>query len=83
MERYQANFREHQAHSETYTGPTKPEATATPEAESTHSAKYISSKRSDIYHYPECKDAKSISPANREEYAEPPPGKRLHKGCPK
>ena len=83
MERYQANFREHQAHGEAYTGPAKAEATSTPEAEPAHPGRYVGSKNSAVYHLPGCKDVEKISPSNRVEYDEPPPGKRLHKGCPR
>ena len=83
MERYQANFREHQAHAEPYTGPVKAEATTTPEAEPAHKGKYVGSKGSAVYHLPGCKDVEKIGPSNWVEYDEPPPGKQLHKGCPR
>jgi hypothetical protein len=83
MERYQANFREHQAHSEPYAGPVKPEAAATTETEPTHQGKYVGSKGSAVYHVAGCKDVEKISPSNRVEYDEAPAGKRLHKGCPR
>lgn len=86
-ERYLANFREHQGHSEPYTGPTKAEAPADPsdeaETDAEPPAKYIGRRGSDVYHMAGCKDAEKISPANRVEYDEPPEGKRLHQGCPR
>ncbi len=83
VERYLANVREHQAHAEAYIGPVKPEATARPEAEPARPAKYVGSKNSAVYHLAGCKDVEKISPGNRVEYDEAPPGKRLHKGCPR
>ncbi len=44
---------------------------------------YVWSKNSNVYHYANCKVAQTISPANRQTGATPPPGKTLHKDCPK
>jgi phosphatidylserine/phosphatidylglycerophosphate/cardiolipin synthase-like enzyme len=82
-ESYLANFREHQAHSEPYTGPVKAEVPMDPAIAREAPAAYVGSKGSGIYHLADCKDAARISPANRVEYDEPPKGKRLHAGCPK
>lgn len=45
--------------------------------------KYVWSRNSKVYHYPECKDAKRIKPGNLESGDTSPQGKELHKGCPK
>lgn len=82
MERYQANFREHQAHAEPYTGPTKTEAPK-PATDTRSNAKYVGSKNSAVYHLPGCRDIERIKPDNRVEYDAPPAGKRLHQGCPR
>lgn len=82
MEQYLANFRQHQAHSEAYTPPVA--LTSTPETRRPAStAKYVGSRKSDVYHLPGCKDVEKISPGNLVEYGEAPAGKRLHQGCPR
>lgn len=48
----------------------------------THEVKFVGSKRSDVYHYPECKVVAKIAAHNLVEYESAPAGKRLHKGCP-
>lgn len=45
--------------------------------------KFVGSKRSEVYHYPSCADAKTIKPENLVEYATALEGKRLHQGCPR
>ncbi len=45
--------------------------------------KFVGSKNRDVYHYPTCRDVQKIKAENRVEYTEAPPGKRLHKGCPR
>jgi hypothetical protein len=44
---------------------------------------YVSSTRSNVYHYATCKTAATISQANRQQGTTPPAGKTLHKDCPK
>jgi phosphatidylserine/phosphatidylglycerophosphate/cardiolipin synthase-like enzyme len=51
--------------------------------DATRPAPYIGSRNSDVYHIAGCKDIGRISPANRVQYDKPPPGKRLHQGCPR
>ncbi len=41
------------------------------------------SKRSEVYHSSTCSYVSNISPANLERGGSPPPGKRLHQGCPR
>jgi len=43
---------------------------------------YLWSKNSNIYHYAECKTAKSIKPENLQHGDAPPSGKTLHQLCP-
>jgi hypothetical protein len=43
----------------------------------------VGSKKSEVYHVPHCRDVDSIHPENLVEYRTTPPGKRLHKGCPR
>lgn len=43
---------------------------------------YVWSKKSNVYHYAECKFAKAIKAENREQGDTPPPGKTLHQLCP-
>jgi len=50
---------------------------------STTGFQYAWSAASDIYHYAQCRYVSSISPANLQQGAQPPPGKQLHSGCPK
>lgn len=45
--------------------------------------KFVGSKNSDVYHYPNCADVKKIKPENLVKYKTAPEGKRLHQGCPK
>lgn len=45
--------------------------------------KFVGSRRSEVYHHPDCKDCKTIRPENLVEYETAPEGKRLHEGCPK
>jgi beta-lactamase superfamily II metal-dependent hydrolase len=47
------------------------------------SVRYVYSKNSNIYHFEECADAKNIKPENRITSRNPPPGKILHRGCPR
>lgn len=43
---------------------------------------FVSSKRSKVYHFAECRIALTIKDKNRIEHASQPAEKRLHKGCP-
>ena len=43
--------------------------------------KFVGSKNSEVYHYPNCADVKKIKPENLVKYKSAPEGKRLHKGC--
>lgn len=45
--------------------------------------KYVWSKRSSVYHYANCRYAQTISPENLVTGDAPPPGKTLHKDCPR
>ena len=44
---------------------------------------YVWSKRSGVYHHPNCRYVAQISAENRESGATPPAGKALHTGCPR
>jgi phosphatidylserine/phosphatidylglycerophosphate/cardiolipin synthase-like enzyme len=88
IRKYLANFAEHRKHSEPYE-PAAPRASKAPDAQSgptaretTHKARYVGSRTSNVYHYADCAAVRTISPQNRVEYQSPPPGKRLHQGCP-
>ena len=43
---------------------------------------YVWSKKSNVYHYAECRIAKTIKPENLQRGDTPPPGKTLHQLCP-
>lgn len=45
-------------------------------------AQFMGSKRSNLYHLPDCTVVGMIKPENLAYYSTPPPGKRLHTGCP-
>ena len=45
--------------------------------------KFVGSRDSDVYHYPNCSDVKKIKPENLVQYSSAPEGKRLHRGCPR
>jgi hypothetical protein len=49
----------------------------------TTALRYAWSKKSQVYHYSECRYVQNISPKNLDTGATPPSGKRLHEGCPK
>jgi hypothetical protein len=63
--------------------PPAQEAPPLPAPATKPAVKFVGSKKSEVYHYPGCADAKRILPENLVEYAEAPAGKRLHKGCPR
>lgn len=44
--------------------------------------KFVGSKNSDVYHFPECKAVQRIAPHNLVAYDEAPAAKRLHQDCP-
>ena len=44
---------------------------------------FVGSRKSQVYHFPSCRDVKSIKPENLVEYRTAPAGKRLHAGCPR
>lgn len=44
---------------------------------------FVGSKKSDVYHYPNCADLKKIKPENLVKYRSAPQGTRLHRGCPR
>ena len=46
-------------------------------------ARYVYSRLSKVYHYPECEDARRIKLENRVETEAKPEGRRLHQGCPR
>lgn len=50
---------------------------------SAEGVKFVGSKKSEVYHFPGCADAKRIAPGNLVEYTDAPEGKRLHQGCPR
>lgn len=86
--RYLANFAEHHKHSEPY-APAAPSAAKPPPAgdgpavrKTATKARFVGSRASDVYHHPDCAAVRTISPQNLVEYPSPPPGKRLHQGCP-
>ena len=58
----------------TTTGPVAPTGTTT---------SFAWSKKSNIYHDSRCRFVANISPANLQTGTTPPPGKTLHKDCPK
>lgn len=45
--------------------------------------RYVYTKTSSVYHFPECADAKKIKPENRIESSTPPSKRELHRGCPR
>lgn len=63
--------------------PSRPAPPETPAAAPSGETKFVGSKRSEVYHYLGCADAKTIKPENLVEYAAAPEGKRLHQGCPR
>jgi len=82
VEKYLANFRLHQQHSEPYQG-LGASAVTEEKTEDAPKGKFVGSKNSDLYHYPSCSAVKKISTNNLVEYQSAPEGKRLHEGCPK
>ncbi len=54
---------------------------APPETEG--DAKFVGSRNSEVYHYPNCADVKKIKPENLVKYKTAPEGKRQHRGCPR
>ncbi len=44
---------------------------------------FVWSRASDVYHFPNCRDAARISAGNRVSGPTPPAGRRLHTGCPR
>lgn len=52
-------------------------------ADATTLPAYAWSVRSEVYHYASCSYVGAISPANLQQGSTPPPGKRLHSGCPR
>ena len=44
--------------------------------------KFVGSKNSSVYHFPECSTVRRIKASNLREYADAPAGKRLHSNCP-
>jgi hypothetical protein len=66
------------------TGPTGPTGSVpTPPAGTDPQVKFVGSRKSDVYHYPGCRDVENIKPENLVEYSSAPPGKHLHSGCPR
>jgi len=58
--------------------------TPTPVASPPPSAvKFVSSRKSDVYHFANCADVANIKPENRLETTTPPEDKTLHKNCPR
>ena len=43
---------------------------------------FVGSRRSEVYHYPQCRSVDQIHAENLVNYTSAPPGKRLHKDCP-
>ncbi len=43
---------------------------------------FVGSRKSKVYHHPDCSVVKQIKPHNLAEYDHAPENKRLHKGCP-
>jgi phosphatidylserine/phosphatidylglycerophosphate/cardiolipin synthase-like enzyme len=86
VQKYVANYDAHRAHSQVYEPATGTEGA--PEkrgaaGDNSADVKFVGSKNSDVYHYPNCADVKKIKPENLVKYKAAPEGKRLHKGCPK
>lgn len=59
-----------------------PEATPTPGA-TPAAPRFVHSRNSEIYHFPNCADAARIKPENRVESDAPPEDKTLHRNCPR
>ena len=68
-----------------YQPSSKAVVTSTPTRQPTvdQDVKFVGSRRSDVYHYPNCADVQKIKPENLVKYKDAPPGKRLHQGCPR
>ena len=79
VEKYLANFRLHQQHSEPYQGP----VAVADKPQEAPKGKFVGSSKSDVYHYPDCSAVRQISPSNLVGYDSAPAGKRLHEGCPR
>jgi hypothetical protein len=47
-----------------------------------HAEEFVWSQNSEVYHLMQCSIVNQISAANRRSGHQPPPGKRLHSGCP-
>lgn len=43
---------------------------------------FVSSRNSDVYHFPDCRVVAAIKPTNLQHHVGPPEGKHLHQGCP-
>ena len=83
MAKYLESFRTHRDHSEVYTGIPKREAKADSAADgAAGDGRFVGSRNSDLYHYPDCSVVKRIKSENLVKYASAPAGKRLHAGCP-
>ncbi len=64
-------------------GTVAPTSPIPPSSTPSATPKYVWSKKSDKYHYANCRYAQSISPDNRMTGDTPPQGLTLHKDCPK
>ncbi len=58
------------------------ESTSISTVMSPSAASYAWSKKSNIYHYADCKYVSNINPANLQQGSTPPSGKKLHDNCP-
>jgi len=82
-----ANYDAHREHSTAYEQPPATEGASEKRRASGTDADgdvmFVGSKKSNVYHYPNCADVKKIKPENLVKYKTAPEGKRLHKGCPR
>ena len=78
---YTVNYGNNQSDSYSLWSPA-PDATPTPTSPVVAPRQYLWSKKSNIYHYAECKTAATIKPENMQRGSAPPSGKVLHQLCP-
>lgn len=60
-----------------------PQPSPSPGATPSPAMTFVSSRKSDIYHFANCADVANIKPENRIDSTTPPEDKTLHKNCPR
>lgn len=87
VQKYVDNYDAHREHSTAYEPPAATEGESEKRSASDTDADgeimFVGSKKSNVYHYPNCADVKKIKPENLVKCKTAPEGKRLHKGCPR